>query len=542
MHPRTPHTPLRGSVRWTEGAGGGAAGPSAPWPSVASGPGGPGGPGAREAPRPAPAPSSRVGSAEEQVAASVNESYARKLRQFMSERAQERLQSQRRVAQLEEVLGTYGRRLTDLPAGVERVSPAGSPAKPIDGAFSHRLARLANERALEDARHQRELARLRATQYGLQDELDGGVALEAAESMPTGGAPEPPDPPPPPPPPPPPQELPAPAPPVEPRLGAVAERQRAQQEARISELQRHISVLQAGGVTSQLGRMRLSRLQDELSALRIAFNRGGGTGTAAGGRAPSRESSPARGRPLEPPKGGAHAPRSQPCGYALAHTHRALEPARHAGCRVARPWPHHDALSVDHSRPLHGSPQPTAHRCAGAAAAIAAATAATNRMTGILASPARAAHAGGPAAASSSRPPSATPLPEALGYHPSHPPGAPSSVADGGRETAQPTIQPRPASPKLGVAHHVADHVADRVASPPEARPTGHEVERGVVGPLTPSDKRAAEEERAAQVRRTPPFAGHPQPSLPSFANPPHSPRALLHPLQRASHGPQPPF
>ena len=40
----------------------------------------------------------------------MSESYARKLRRFMSERAQERLQSQRRVAQLEEALDSLGGR------------------------------------------------------------------------------------------------------------------------------------------------------------------------------------------------------------------------------------------------------------------------------------------------------------------------------------------------------------------------------------------------------------------------------------------------
>ena len=35
-----------------------------------------------------------------------------------------------------------------------------------------------------------------------------------------------------------------------------------------SELQRHISVLSSGGVTSQLGKARLARLQEELELLR----------------------------------------------------------------------------------------------------------------------------------------------------------------------------------------------------------------------------------------------------------------------------------
>ena len=58
----------------------------------------------------------------------MRESYARKLRDFMTERANERLQSQRRVAQLEEALGTVG-------GGMQRLSAVAHPppSTPTDG-------------------------------------------------------------------------------------------------------------------------------------------------------------------------------------------------------------------------------------------------------------------------------------------------------------------------------------------------------------------------------------------------------------------------
>jgi hypothetical protein len=45
----------------------------------------------------------------EDLVSALPENFARKLRLFMTERAQERLQAQRRVAQLEQALGRLGR-------------------------------------------------------------------------------------------------------------------------------------------------------------------------------------------------------------------------------------------------------------------------------------------------------------------------------------------------------------------------------------------------------------------------------------------------
>lgn len=253
----------------------------------------------------------------------MSESYARKLRQFMQERAQERLQSQRRVAQLEEVLGTYGAGRKPMNFGspgantnaaavardaaieAARSAAFGTPpprtsvgeAGSGGGDYTRRLAQLAAERAHEEERHREQLARLRATQQGLSLELpqvasEAGLAGAMALGQPTslgaavgraaGPAYE---------------AAYAAAARVSPQPAAAHElgghgehngyhsmpaergaraaeeggarasgglgneRVREQQRLRLAELQRHIGVLQAGGVTSQLGRMRLARLQ-----------------------------------------------------------------------------------------------------------------------------------------------------------------------------------------------------------------------------------------------------------------------------------------
>ena len=80
----TPRTKARGATRGRGAASAAPPAPDAPLPV-----GGPGGK-ADEAPQ-------RL----DQQVSDMNESYARKLRQFMAERASERLQSHRRVVQLE---------------------------------------------------------------------------------------------------------------------------------------------------------------------------------------------------------------------------------------------------------------------------------------------------------------------------------------------------------------------------------------------------------------------------------------------------------
>ena len=115
----------------------------------------------------------------------MSESYARKLRQFMQERAQERLASQRRVSQLEEVLSQYsaGKKPTNFGSPLGGTSAAataaaaardaaldaarsgafGTPPARADpsangalgsagGDYTRRLEQLAAERAQEEAR------------------------------------------------------------------------------------------------------------------------------------------------------------------------------------------------------------------------------------------------------------------------------------------------------------------------------------------------------------------------------------------------------
>ena len=175
----------------------------------------------------------------------LNASYSSKLKAFMSERAQERLQSQRRVAQLEERLGGFGRALLQ-PAGADAAAarPPATPEPGTPSSYSQRLAQLASERADEERRHQEEVSRY-ATELGrLRTQLragDGG-AVGAAAAAPTAPAAE--------------------------------HGEWSRQQRRMGELQKHIGVLQAGGVTTELGRRRLGRLQDELHALRAAAMRG----------------------------------------------------------------------------------------------------------------------------------------------------------------------------------------------------------------------------------------------------------------------------
>ena len=128
---------------------------------------------------------------ERQVGA-LSESYARKLRRFMSERAHERSLAQQRMAELEQALSTFGR------------SSTRSHTVEHDAAYARRLPQLKR--------------------------LEG--APEAAYQQ----------------------------------LALKAEHQR--QSARITELEKHIHVLRSSGVSSELGRRRLERLQEELEGLR----------------------------------------------------------------------------------------------------------------------------------------------------------------------------------------------------------------------------------------------------------------------------------
>ena len=110
----------------------------------------------------------------------MNESYARKLRQFMAERASERLQSHRRVVQLEAQLdgaiANRGRAAPGPPAGSAGGGCGATPdaAESFEGglhvhaaeaeassSYAHRLALLAAERSREEQRHLEEIARLR---------------------------------------------------------------------------------------------------------------------------------------------------------------------------------------------------------------------------------------------------------------------------------------------------------------------------------------------------------------------------------------------
>ena len=110
----------------------------------------------------------------------MNESYARKLRQFMAERASERLQSHRRVVQLEVQLeGAIAHRGRapglagsgpDVPTGgapldAAEASDSGAAEAEAEveaaSSYAHRLAQLAAERSREEQRHLDEISRLR---------------------------------------------------------------------------------------------------------------------------------------------------------------------------------------------------------------------------------------------------------------------------------------------------------------------------------------------------------------------------------------------
>ena len=314
----------------------------------------------------------------------MSESYARKLREFMEERAQERLQSQRRVAELEAVLGAYGAGRkpafgspligsTDRPANPAPAAAAGgggsahqrfgTPPRRASGvrlsaadlgsadggSYTQRLAELAAEREHEEQRHREELQKLRQTQTHISRNLTDVTEAAAAyangdadcNGMDDGSA----------------QAVPigagasaacaaaaaaassaaaaaaaaaasssnaatgsngqhavpaasavADAADAAARLRALrTEQVREQQRVRVSELQRHISVLQAGGVTSQLGKMRLARLQEELTALTKAVQE------------PSRQSPAPPPPQVEEPRASPAAP-SYVAGSGTPHT------------------------------------------------------------------------------------------------------------------------------------------------------------------------------------------------------------------------------
>ena len=164
----TPRTKARGATRGRGAAPAAPAALEAPLPV-----GGPGG-SADEAPQ-------RL----DQQVSEMNESYARKLRQFMAERASERLQSHRRVVQLEVQLegaisGAHRGRAGPGPpdgstgGGGGGARPDGYAAESYDGglhahaaeaeaasSYAHRLAQLAADRSREEQRHLDEIARLR---------------------------------------------------------------------------------------------------------------------------------------------------------------------------------------------------------------------------------------------------------------------------------------------------------------------------------------------------------------------------------------------
>ena len=230
----------------------------------------------------------------DQQGSDMNESYARKLRQFMAERASERLQSHRRVVQLEVQLeGAIAHRGRAGPGPPDGSAGGGCGAMPdaaesYDGgmhmhmaeaeaasSYAHRLAQLAADRSREEQRHLDEIARLRTQVRGGGAAADGAppppaAAMAAwqheslaslqlgatysdsaasasypAASQPWGGGGG--------------------------AAGGAAEGARQQarerQQRRLAELERHVSVLQAGGVASELGRKRLARLQAELLTL-----------------------------------------------------------------------------------------------------------------------------------------------------------------------------------------------------------------------------------------------------------------------------------
>ena len=169
--------------------------------------------------------------------------------------------------------------------------------------YAHRLAQLAAERSREEQRHLEEIARLRtqvrggagagadgapvppaAAMAAWQHEgpaslqlgatsLDAAAAASchaAAASLPgggggaAGGA----------------AAAAAAARRVEGGEGA-RQQARERQQRRLAELERHVSVLQAGGVASELGRKRLARLQAELRRLEAGEVGGGATAPLA---------------------------------------------------------------------------------------------------------------------------------------------------------------------------------------------------------------------------------------------------------------------
>ena len=154
----TPRTKARGATRGRGAASAAPPAPDAPLPV--------GGPGGRD----------EVPQRLDQQVSDMNESYARKLRQFMAERASERLQSHRRVvqleAQLEGAIAHRGRAAAGPPAGSAGGGSGAIPdgAASFDGGlhvhaaeaeassgYAHRLAQLAAERSREEQRHQSRL-------------------------------------------------------------------------------------------------------------------------------------------------------------------------------------------------------------------------------------------------------------------------------------------------------------------------------------------------------------------------------------------------
>ena len=134
----------------------------------------------------------------------MNESYARKLRQFMAERASERLQSHRRVvqleAQLEGAIAHRGRAAAGPPAGSAGGGSGAMPdgAASFDGglhahaaeaeassSYAHRLAQLAAERSREEQRHLEEIARLRTQVRGGAGAGADGAPVPPAAAMAT---------------------------------------------------------------------------------------------------------------------------------------------------------------------------------------------------------------------------------------------------------------------------------------------------------------------------------------------------------------------
>lgn len=166
---------------------------------------------------------------EDQVS-TLSEKYARKLRLFMAERAQERLRAQLGVAQLEQALGTLGR-------------PAAGPASSTDacGAASTASAQRAGVRAGGHARRQNGAA----VQPTADDGAYGRRLIELQS-----------------------REDPLRAAPGEVQMPLLLHADAERHYARIAELVRHVHILSSNGMSSESGSRRLQRLHEELDALR----------------------------------------------------------------------------------------------------------------------------------------------------------------------------------------------------------------------------------------------------------------------------------